>query len=121
REINLDLGQVVGLLALELGDRFADEAYVEVEADGRDVTGLLAAEQVAGAADLEVLHRDLCTGAEVAVLRDRREPVVGFLGQRLLGWVEEVGIGAVATAPDATAQLMQLGQTEQVAAFDDEG
>ena len=85
------------------------------------MTGLLAAEQVAGAADLEVLHRDLCTGAEVAVLRDRREPVVGFLGQRLLGWVEEVGIGAVATAPDATAQLMQLGETEQVAAFDDEG
>jgi hypothetical protein len=32
---------------------------VEVEADGGDVPRLLAAEQVAGAADLEVAHCDL--------------------------------------------------------------
>ena len=50
-------------------DRLADQPHVEVEADVGDVAGLLAAEQVAGAADLEVLHRDRHAAAEVGVLR----------------------------------------------------
>jgi hypothetical protein len=59
RQLDLDLGPSADGLAAELGDRLADEPDVEVEADVGDVAGLLAAEQVARAADLEVLHRDL--------------------------------------------------------------
>jgi hypothetical protein len=71
---------------LEVADRLADQPHVEVEADARDVPALLAAEQVAGAADLEVLHGDRHAGTDLGVLRDGREPVVGELGERLVGW-----------------------------------
>ena len=68
------------------------------------MAGLLAAEQVAGAADLEVLHRDRHAAAEVGVLGQRGEPLVGGLGERLLGRVEEVGVGPLAGPADAALQ-----------------
>ena len=45
-----------------------------VEADGFDVAALLAAEQVAGAADLEVERGDAEAAAEVAELANRGQP-----------------------------------------------
>ena len=45
---------------------------VHLEADRGDVPALLVAEQVAGAADLEVGHGDLEAGAEVGVVAQRR-------------------------------------------------
>ena len=42
----------------QLGDRLVQHLDVELEAERGDVAGLLGAEQVAGAADLEVAHRD---------------------------------------------------------------
>ena len=57
-QINAHLGEFLGVVALEIGDGLADQAHVEVEADGRDVARLLTAQQVARATDLEVLHRD---------------------------------------------------------------
>ena len=100
-------------------DRLADQPDVEVEADVGDVAGLLAAEQVAGAADLEVLHRDRHAAAEVGVLGQRREPLVGGLGQRLLRRVEEVGVGPLPGPADPAAELVQLGEAEGVGALDD--
>ena len=55
------------------------------------------------------------------MLGDGGEPVVGGLGERLLRRIEEVGVGPLAAAPDPAAQLVQLGQPEQVGALDDEG
>ena len=46
-------------LVRELGDRLVQHLDVELAAERRDVTGLLRAQEVAGAADLEVAHRDL--------------------------------------------------------------
>ena len=108
RQLDLDLGRHVDGVAAEVGDGLADEADVEVEAHALDVTGLLAAEQVAGAADLEVLHGDGHAGAEVGVARDGAQAVVRRLGHRLLGRVEEVGVGPLASTTHATAQLVQL-------------
>ena len=97
-----------------VGDGLADQPHVQVEADARDVAGLLAAEQVARAADLEVLHRDVHAGAQVGVLGDRGEPLVRGLGERLLRRVEEVGVAALAAPADPAAQLVQLGEAEGV-------
>ena len=44
--------------ARELGHRLAEQLDVELEPDCRDVARLLGPEEVAGAADLEVAHRD---------------------------------------------------------------
>ena len=72
-------------LALELADRLGDHLAVEVEADRGDVARLLAAEQVARAADLEVAHRDLEARAEVGELADRLQPLVRLLGEHAVG------------------------------------
>ena len=37
------------------------------------------------------------------------------------GLIEEIGVGAVRRPPDATAQLVELGQTERVGVVDDDG
>ena len=85
RQLDLDLRGGGLPLAPEVGHRLAHQPDVEVEADPGDVPRLLAAEQVAGATDLEVLHRDLDAGTEVGVAGHGLEAVVvvsviGFSG-----------------------------------------
>ncbi len=106
-------------VALELVHGLADQPDVEVEPDVGDVAGLLAAEQVAGAADLEVLHGDGHAAAEVGVLGQGGQPLVGGLGERLLLRVEEVGVGPLARTADPAAQLVQLREPEGVGPLDD--
>ena len=60
-------GRTATRLAHGLGDRLVQHLDVELEAEGRDVTGLLRAQGIAGAADLEVAHRDLEAGSELSV------------------------------------------------------
>jgi len=52
------------------------------------------------------------TTAERGVVTDRSQALVGGLGQDLIGRVEEIGVGALATSTDAPAQLVQLSETE---------
>ena len=126
-QLDADLAELLlDLHLLAVGDRpvglhrLADKTDVEVKADAGDVPGLLGAQHVAGAAEFEVLHGHGHAGAEVVVLRDGREPVVGGLGQRLLGVVQEVGIAALAGPADAPAELVHLRQSELVGAVDDQ-
>ena len=72
------------------GDGLVQHLDVELEAERGDVPRLLGAEQVAGAADLEVAHRDLEPGPELGVVGERREP-----GARLRGELVRVGIEEV--------------------------
>ena len=86
-----------------------------------DVPGLLAAQEVARAADLQVLHRDRHARAHLGVLGDGGQPLVGGLGQRPLRRVQEVGVAALAAAADPAAQLVQLRAGRGVGAVDDQG
>ena len=67
--------------ALQLGDGLVQHLDVELEAERGDMAGLLGAEQVAGAADLEVAHRDREAGAELGVVGEGREPRARLGGQ----------------------------------------
>src|SRR3954447_2870977 len=60
------------VLALQFRHGFVQQLDVELEADRRDVAGLLGAEQLTGAADLEVAHRDREAGTELGVVGERR-------------------------------------------------
>ena len=82
--------------------------------------GLLVAEQVAGAAQLQVAHRDLEARAELGVVRQRRQPLGGLGRERGGGVVHQVGVGALAAASDAPADLVELGQAERVGVLDDQ-
>ena len=76
--------------------------------------GLFVAQQVAGAAQFEILHGDVEAASERRVLRDGGEAVVRLLGHRLGRVVQEVGVRAFAATADAPAQLVQLGEAEPV-------
>ncbi len=82
--------------------------------------GLLVAEQVAGAADLEVAHRDLEARAELGVVRQRRQPLRGLDRQRRRRVIQQVGVGALAAASHASADLVELGEPERVGVLDDQ-
>ena len=112
------LDVLLGLLVLLHG--FGHHAYVQVEAHALDMAGLLVAQKVSGATQLQILHGHVETGAERRVLRDRGEPVVGLLGHRLGRVVQEVGVRAFTSTADAAAQLMKLAQAETVGMVDDQ-
>ncbi len=84
------------------------------------MTRLLVAEQVAGAADLEVAHRDLEACAELRVVGQRAQPLGRLLGQRSGARVEQVGVRALPAAAHATADLVELREAEGVGALDDQ-
>ena len=94
---------------------------VQLETDCGDLAVLLLAEQVAGAANLEVAHRELEPRAEVLQVADDVESLVGLLGERARGRIHHVGVGALPRAPDAAAQLVQLREPETVRVIDHDG
>ena len=111
---------VLELLALQLPDRLLEQLHVHVEADRLDVPALLAAEQVAGAADLEVERGDAEAAAQVAELADRRQPLLRDRRERVLRRNQQVGVGAAIRSADAAAQLIELRQAVAVGAVDDD-
>ena len=84
------------------------------------MAGLLRAEQLAGAADLEVAHRDREAGAELGVVGERREPRPRLVGQLARVGIEEVRVRRRVGAADAAADLVELREAEHVGALDDE-
>ena len=84
------------------------------------MAGLLRAEQLARAADLEVAHRDREAGAELGVVGEGRETRAGLGGELGRGRIEEVGVGGHIRAADPPADLVQLGEPEHVGALDDQ-
>src|SRR4029077_20144505 len=90
------------------------------EPDRRDMAVLLSAEDVPGAADLEVVHRDLEPGAELARLEHGVEAHPGLLREARLLVVEEVGVGLLGAAADAAAELVELREAERAGAVDDD-
>ena len=84
---------VFEIFALELADGFFEQLHVHLEADGVDVTALLAAEEVAGAANLEVERGHAEAAAQIAELLDRREPLARDRRQRFLRRNQQVGVG----------------------------
>src|SRR5204863_432127 len=79
------------------------------------------AEEVAGAADVHVVGRQREAGTErVEGLHDL-EPALRGRRQHLVRRQGHVGIGPDLGAPDAAAELVELGQAEHVGAVDDQG
>ena len=85
------------------------------------LAALRFAQQLAGAADLQVMRGEHEAGAQFLERFDGLEALGGIGGQRLARRCEQIGVGAVMRAADAAAQLVQLREAEPVRAVDHDG
>ena len=83
--------------------------------DGVHEARLLGAEQVAGAAHLEVLERDAIAGAELRVVLEHLQAALG-VGVDGVGH-EQIAVRAAVRPADAAAQLIELREPEVVGAI----
>ena len=110
-DLRVDLGLV--RLAAQLVDRLLEHLHVGLVADGGEVARLLGAEQVAGAADLEVEVREAEAAAELREILDRLEAALRRRRVRASSaGDQQVGVGALAAAADAAAQLVELREAQ---------
>ena len=120
RQVDAHLRMRDDRLASRFADRLHQHLREQVEADRREVAGLLGAEQRAGAADLEVAHGDLDAAAQVGVLADGHEALGGLLGQRLVRREQEVRVGLDVAAADSALELVELREAQALRVLDDE-
>ncbi len=120
-------GQVGGtlggllLLPLLLQHRVLQQLKVDVVAHAHHVPGLLRAQQVARAPDLQVPHGDLESGAELHVLLDGRQALGGDFRENLARAVGHVCVCPAGAAPDTAPDLVELGQPHLVRVLNDQG
>ena len=86
---------------LEFGDGFLQQLAVEVQADFADVAALGGAQQVAGAANLQVAHGDAEAGSQFGGLQDGLQAPLGRLGDAAAPGDQQVGVSPVLAAADA--------------------
>ncbi len=94
--------------ALQLVHGLFQQPNVHVEADGADVAVLLAAQNVARAAQLQIERRNFEAGAEVAEFLERGQALARDLAELGVGRDQQVRIGATIGPAHAPAQLVQL-------------
>ena len=111
---------VVGVAILERGDGLLEHRLVELEADFLDVARLFLAEQVACPADVEVVARELETGAKAFERLQHVEPALGGVGELALRRHGEQRVGALLGAADAAADLVELREAEMVGVVHDQ-
>ena len=80
--------------ALSSMNRVLEHRLVELEPDFLDVARLLVAEQIAGAADVEVVAGELEAGAEAVEIGQHLQPLLRRLGDRAVGGHRQIGVGA---------------------------
>ena len=84
------------------------------------MAGLLVAEQIAGAADIEIVRGELEARAQSVERLQHFEPALGLRRDLARGRQREQRIGAQLGAADAAAQLIDLRQPEHVGAMHDQ-
>ena len=85
------------------------------------MSALRRAEDIARAPNLQVAHRDFEPRAERRVLLDRVDPLPRFARAHHVARQHEIRVGLVLRAPDAPAELIQIGQSKAIRAVDDDG
>src|SRR5581483_10999376 len=120
-EVELGFGLLGFDFALELAHGALEHRSVELKADGINVAALLAAEQVAGAAQFEVEGGNLESGAQVGEFLKGGQAAPGERGQLNIRGDHEIGIGTAVGASDAAAELVELAEAVAVGAVHDHG
>ena len=91
------------LLGTQFGNGLFEHTLVGFITQIGDESALLGTQQVASAADVQVLHGNLDAGAQVAETLDGLQPASGIGRQRLAWRHEQVAEGLAAAAPHTSA------------------
>ena len=84
------------------------------------MAGLLVAQEIAGAAKIEIVARDREAGAQIVQRLQHLKAALRGVGELLVDGRREIGVGALLGAADAAAQLIELRQTELIGAMHDQ-
>ena len=106
-------------ILLDVADRVLQHPTVHVVSDRRDVSALLGPEQIAGAADLQIAHRDPEAGPQHRVVLDRLQPTERVLGHPTFFGQQQVAVGTVPASTDPAAELVKLGEAESIRIVDE--
>ena len=98
------------LFAAQLAHRVFQHPHVHIEADRVDMAVLLAAQQIARAAQFQIERRDLESRAQIAELLQRRQPLARDFRQLRIRLDEQIAIRPPVRPAHASAQLVELGQ-----------
>src|SRR5690348_3684238 len=79
---------------LQLDDRVLEHRLVEFKADLLDMSGLLVAQQVAGAADVEIVAGELEARTEAIQVCEYLKTLLSGFGDRTIGGHCEIGVSA---------------------------
>ena len=102
------------LFAAQLGDFHLEKLTVEIETDHIEVSGLLCAQQISGAAYLKVAQGKLETCPLGGASSQRRQPFSGVRGDDGIARQKHIGVRLTAGAANSSAQLVEFGKTEAV-------
>src|SRR5262245_15185860 len=97
-----------------------EHLLVQLEADFLDVAGLLLAEEVAGAADVEIVRCELEARTQGVKRLQHLEPSLGLGRDRFFCREGQQCIGAQLSAPYPAAKLIELCEAEPVGAMNDQ-
>jgi len=100
------------LLRLELLDGLLEDLLIGLIAEVGDEARLLAAQQVACATDVEVLHGEVYARTEAREVLDGLQTATRILSEVAVGWGDEVTESLLVGASHTTAQLMEFGEAE---------
>ena len=105
---------------LQRRDRFGEHLLIELVADFADVTGLLLAQQISGAANVEIVRGEFKAGAEAVERLQHFQSPLGLRRHGLVGRHRQDRVGARLRTADAPAQLIKLRQPEAVGTVHDQ-
>src|SRR5262249_26472456 len=96
-----------------------EQFAIQFVADGRDVAALLRAEDVAGAANFQIAHRDGESSPHVTELFDGSQPLGRIARKVLIRIDQQIAVRAVLIPPDPATKLVQVGQAVSVSLVDE--
>ena len=91
---------------LLLEDRVLEHRLVKFEPDFLDMPRLFVAEQIARAANVEIVAGELEARAEAVEIGEHGQALVGAFGDHAIGCRRQICVGARLRPPDAPAQLV---------------
>ncbi len=109
------------LFPFHLRNCLLEQLAVQIGTDRHDVAALSCAQDAAGAANLQVAHGNAKTRAQRAVLFDGADPLARGTDCHHFAREKQIGVCLVLGSADASAQLIQVGETKLICSIDDDG